>query len=647
MTLRDIPYKVDYRTGYDDLAADLFRPSLRVATDYWRAVGYFSSSILEAFGSPLGEFIKSGGNIRLVTSVELTESDLRAIERGTSKRDVCGARLDAILDEQFADGVGDGVTRLGLLLELGRLDIRIAVPKTGTGIYHEKIGIFLGDDEYVAFTGSSNESRHALENNRECVDVYTSWESPTRARSKRAHFAAIWDGTDQGVDVYEFPEAVRRKLIRVCRTREAKPRVQRKEVHLWPHQQRALDVFLQVERGVLNMATGTGKTRTAIAIIRALFMRSDIDTVIVTMDGTDLLNQWHVDLLRLRNSLPKPPEVYRDYDDRKEVQSFSLDNKNAVLLVSRQGGRSRDPLSSAIRSLSTREAARTMLIHDEVHRLGSPATRERLKGLAEPIRYRLGLSATPERDYDQEGNAFIAEHIGEEITECSFGLDDAIRGGILAPFRYFALTYALSDGDRERISAVFRKRAARREAGNPMSNEEVWIEIARVYKTSPAKLPVFSQFIAERPDILKRCIIFVETMEYGQDVLDIVHSHHADFHPYFSGEESKTLRRFAGGELECLVTCHRLSEGIDIRSLNSVILFASARARLETIQRIGRCLRTDPDNPGKIANIVDFIRESDADAGPEEPHADQLRLEWLSELSKLREGQSESRPIRG
>ena len=84
---------------------------------------------------------------------------------------------------------------------------------------------------------------------------------------------------------------------------------------------------------------------------------------------------------------------------------------------------------------------------------------------------------------------------------------------------------------------------------------------------------------------------------------------------------------------DSLITCHRVSEGIDIRSLNTVILFSSARARLETIQRMGRCLRADPDNPNKTANIIDFIRQSDEGS---EPNADEERAEWLTELAKVR-----------
>ena len=132
-----------------------------------------------------------------------------------------------------------------------------------------------------------------------------------------------------------------------------------------------------------------------------------------------------------------------------------------------------------------------------------------------------------------------------------------------------------------------------------MTDVEIQIEIARVYKTAENKLPVFSDFIQNNKPLLERCIVFVETQEFGAAVLDIVHGHRPDFHTYFSGEQSETLQRFLRGELECLITCHRLSEGIDIPSLNSVILFSSEKGRLETVQRLGRCLRTDPDNAGE------------------------------------------------
>ena len=625
MSLKDIQYQTDYRSGYDDIINDFFRPSLREAKCYWRAVGYFSSSALESFGSPLGEFIKNGGAIRLVTSVELSSNDLQAIKNGVPKDQICTQRLTQIIEDEFADGVGDGTTRLARLLEFDRLKIQIAVPKTGTGIYHEKIGVFFDDDDFVAFTGSSNESRNAFENNRECVDVYSSWDSGQRALRKRAHFEALWDRTDKGVDVYSFPEAARRRLLQVCGEWEAGRRRGQRGDNRWRHQEDAANKFLAAERGVLNMATGTGKTRTALNITQILFSTEQIDSVVICTDGTDLLDQWYSELLAMRRIIGPDVRVFRHYKDKKEIQEFVLDPKRAILLLSRP------PAFMAFNQLSAAQGHRTLVVHDEVHGLGSPINRERLVGLSDHIRYRLGLSATPERPYDQEGNQFIEKHVGPELY--TFGLHEAIERRILAPFNYHPLSYTPTEEDKSRIAMIYGRKKAREAAGEPMSDMELWIELARVYKTSPAKLPVFAEYLKDHQDMLQRCIVFTETMDYGRSVLEIVHRYRPDFHTYFSGEDQTTLRRFAQGELECLVTCHRLSEGLDIQSLSNVILFSSEKGQLETVQRIGRCLRSNPDEPSKVANVVDFIRDSDEDAFP---NADEERRDWLVELSQVR-----------
>ncbi len=394
----------------------------------------------------------------------------------------------------------------------------------------------------------------------------------------------------------------------------------------WRHQEEATEKFVVAKRGVLNMATGTGKTRTSFKILKRLDADNLIDTVIVCTDGNDLLDQWYIQLLQIRHDLGGKFRIFRHYKDNKEQQEFSLNTENAILVCSRS------VVGNALRRLSKKTAERVLLIHDEVHGLGSPGNIENLAGLSDNIRFRLGLSATPEREYDDEGNQFIEDHIGPEIM--NFGLKEAIQRGILAPFNYHPLDYDLLDEDRQKIKNLFVRKAIRDKEGNPMPDTELWREIARVYKLSKAKLPVFEGFIKNNQYLLARSIIFVQEANYGMEVLEIVHNFRYDFHTYFSGEDSETLNRFASGDLECLLSCHRLSEGIDIQSLRNIILFASDRARLETIQRIGRCLRVNPDDPDKIANIVDFIRQ--AKSGEDEMNPDLMRAEWLTELSEVR-----------
>lgn len=633
MGLRDIVYQEDYRSGYDSIVEDFFHPSLREARLYWRAVGYFSSSALEAFGTPLGEFIRHGGKIKLVTSVELSETDLRAIENGAVRQDICVQRLERIIETDFADGVGDGVVRLARLLEMGRLEIRIAIPKTGTGIYHEKIGLFIDDDDYVAFTGSSNESRTAFENNRECVDVYTSWDSTVRATRKRAHFEALWDHTDKGVEVYSFPEAAKRKLLRVVGEWEANRRIhssasdnESNHEGLWPHQRKAIVEFMEKRCGILEMATGTGKTRTALAILAQLIRSNAVQTAIIATDGNDLLDQWWGDLAAVvAESYPRFRLLrhYGAYHDRDE---YLIDPENTVLLCSRMA------LQGVLKRLDDAAKSKAILIQDEVHRFGSASHVAQLDGLAATIPLRLGLSATPDREYDQEGNAFIARNVGPVIFR--YPLENAIADGILCGFDYVALEWDPSDDDRHAVHALMRRRAASVNGEQPMSEEEFRREVARIYKNSVEKVPLFERFVADHPEVLERCIVFLAEKAYGELVREHIHAITPRFHTYFDIDDSAVLREFATGIIDCLITCHRVSEGIDIRSVKTVVLLSADRARLETIQRIGRCLRIDRNDPDKRALVVDFIRRrADADG---DPTADEERRIWLEELSTIR-----------
>lgn len=367
------------------------------------------------------------------------------------------------------------------------------------------------------------------------------------------------------------------------------------------------------------MATGTGKTRTSLKICKKLLEEDKIDSIIVSADGTSLLEQWYKELLE---NFEWP--ILRHYAGHKEAERFVLRPKHKFLLASRRN------IPLPLMRLSAETKKRLIIVQDEVHKLGSPSNRENLAGLADNVRFMLGLSATPEREYDQEGNTFIEEHVGPEIF--NFPLEEAIRRGVLAPFNYYPLDYELTEEDVERRRAVFALKASRAKEGKPMTDEEFWTRIAFVYKTAEGKKPVFKEFIDQHPEMLSRCIVFLETKEYAEDISEIIHRHRPDFHTYFADDDAETLNMFANGELECLISCHRLSEGIDIRSLQNVILLSSAKARLETIQRMGRCLRRDPENPALRANVIDFIR-SDPEA--EQPNADKERKAFLQELSNI------------
>ena len=145
---------------------------------------------------------------------------------------------------------------------------------------------------------------------------------------------------------------------------------------------------------------------------------------------------------------------------------------------------------------------------------------------------------------------FIQKEIGGSIFR--FPLEAAIARGVLCEFDYTPLEYDLTENDRNRIRQVYARQAARQHSDNPMTKEEVWIEISRVYKTAEMKPAVFSGFIEANPSVLSNCIIFVETREYGNGLLDSIHRHTRLYRTYYAEDDQQNLLDFGLGKIDCL-----------------------------------------------------------------------------------------------
>ena len=636
-TLRD-----HYRSGADSLIDDFFGPVLGSATLYQRSVGYFSTTALLGWADAMLRMASSELEVQLIASPELQPFDLDILRTLQDPTECDRQRMklvDQVIEEIVAllDEPGDAARRAGVfawMVANERLKLRFAFAEhvDDARIYHEKIGIVsLEGGDVLAFTGSANETGSGHRRNYESIDVFRDWLSDERRRVivKAAQFEEAWDDSTTGLRVLEpSPAVIDRLKARVPRTSkpaEMRPPEPKPTSSRWRHQDEAVAAFMVSGVGVLEMATGTGKTRTALRILTDLVAAGEVVSVVVTMDGTDLLDQWTVELEEWVASSRRRWVIYRQYERHHDLDEYLLDPTSSILVISR------GQLPQLMRGLGKAEAGRTLIVHDEVHGLGTPSSIRELDGTHDRFRWRLGLSATPDRAYDTQGNAFLTQEIGPVLY--SFGLEAAIERGVLSEFDYEPLHYDLTDGDRQRLRQVYTRQASRAREGRPMSQEEVWTEIARVYKTAEEKPGVFADRLAVDASILDRCILFVETKEYGEPILEMIDRYTHRYRTYYAEDDRAHLIAFANGEIDCLVTCHRISQGIDIRSLNTVVLFASARARLETIQRIGRCLRADPANPHKRARVIDFVRP--AQPGDREPNADQERCLWLTALSQV------------
>ena len=622
--------KVCLDTSEDNLIDELYTPCLKWAERFDRGVGYFTTGWLTYNVAGLSDFASRGGKMRLITSPILSTEDTDAIIGAENQDGSAFLRLEAALLENVEilkqEMEADIINTFSWMLYDGIIDMRFAIPceKLEEGDFHDKFGIFYKGNDALSFSGSINDSKHGFQN-YESIKVFKTWAGTQEyVDADTARFEKIWNRKDRNLKMFTIPQAVKNKIFEL--RSPDRPYSLPAGSSKWVHQDIAVKTFLEKEHGILAMATGTGKTVTAMKIINKLFDSGEIRRVVITMYGNDLLDQWAI---QIRENY-KNKQINYHYASQKMMKDFVMHPDDSILILSRDA-RNLSKLLDLFDRLPGDYRNDTLFVFDEVHGAGSNTFVENLSGRLSPYRYRLGLSATPEREYDEAGNDFLLNEIGEVIFE--FTLQDAIQKGILCEFNYIPLPYVLSDEEKLKKRKIIAAFNAKKESGEPVDEKDMFTQLALVNKTAVNKLEEFESLISQRPELLQKCIIFVQTMEYGAKLQEILVRYSDKYHTYYADDEKINLENFAAGKIDCLLTCKKVSEGIDISSVTNIILFSSDRSRLVTTQRIGRALRLDKNNPEKKATVVDFVIE---DSEENDNNADAARAEWLTELSQTR-----------
>lgn len=639
-----------YRSGTNVLSRDFFIPCLKVSHRYRRAVAYFSTNALLEWAEIVEDIIGNKIKIELLLSPNLSLEDFESLKNLNEDNKIKYIReyseyYFAILKDYLKKGELKKwrVEFFSWLIANEILEIRFAFPEGEDlgALFHEKIGIFdIKKSIQIAFTGSANETSGGYLRNYESIDVYRSWVAgdQIRVQTKIDQFTEAWENRAPGLIVHEINDNILNKIksysIHYGDHPPDKPSVndainefiESKKLadSLWDHQEKGFDIFRKKKAGILEMATGTGKTRTAIAIMEDLLLNKKIDGAIMTVEGTDLLSQWQSGLDEWNYNSGLSFKIFGQYDSIQELSKFIRSPKESILVLSRH------QLNRLFKHKEELKKYSLLIIHDEIHGFGSPSHVNNLKGSHQLFNYKLGLSATPDREYDEDGNEFIENEVGPVIFK--FDLSDAIKKGILCEFDYIPIEYEISENDKQRIQGVYAKYRKKEELGEPYFETDKFRDLAMVYKTAENKVFRFEEVLEENPEILKSCLIFAATTAYAHSYLPLIHNITHDYSTYFSGSEEYHLDEFAAGKIDCLITCHKLSQGIDIPSVSNIVLLSSDRAKLETIQRIGRSLRIDAKNPDKRAKVFDFIGYNNG----EPISADKDREEWLTELSKTK-----------
>jgi len=645
--LRDLDLPDVIETSDVDFAEEFYNPALSVAVEYKRGVGYFTSNWFKYASRGLKGLAENEGTAKWIISPILEEDDWKTLQKGEEAK-----RSQELYDRlnHMVSDIEEGLQKetrntIAWMIADGLLDIRLAITGENlSGDFHDKWGIIQdANDDKIAFHGSQNDSSKGF-SNYESYTVFISWDSEREANKLRKHekrFDEIWDNAKRGVYSLSLPDSI---SLNIAELRDDdrpydNPSESKKltSAYRWRHQEVAVNNFLENGHGILDMATGTGKTRTSLKILNRLLRKNAVENIVVATRGNDLLDQWQETLSE--NFSADEMWIYQEYGGDHDLSQFLTKNRDKLeaLIISY------DNLHEVIENDTNNKIPRSLLIADEVHNIGSDTRQANLTGKLDAFKHRLGLSATPFDPYDPDRNDFIREEVGPVVYE--FSAEDAIKRGILTELNYTPLFYELSEEDKEEQKAAFGKYSGLKQQNPNIPKSQLYIMLAKVRKTSEEKLPVFREHLESNPEILEDSLIFVETKEYGHKVQKIIHKHSKSYRTYYGEDPEETLEAFSNGDISTLVSSKAISEGIDIKSVKNIILFTSNRSKGTTIQRIGRALRTDPDNPEKTANIVDFVVRSDIEEDPEDNEDDEddevdippdkIRYDWLNDLSRV------------
>ena len=645
MSLRDIQIDSEYRTLSCDMANDFYIPMLGEAILYKRAVGFFSSSALAAISAGIYELYENGGKIQLIASPRLSSEDIEAINDGYQQREeIIKGALKRELEDCTDFCQQNRLNLLATLIAKGILDIRIAVTigKKGIGMYHEKMGLIEDiEGNIVAFSGSMNETDTAIHDNYEAIDVFCSWISTDNKRVERKNqaFLKMWDGLDENICVMKFPEIEKefiekyqmgdidaKSLKEGWAAYHVKPTfglVKPEWLNLYDYQQEAIKNWQANDYcGIFDMATGTGKTLTALGAVAELCKNVKRLAVIIVCPYQHLVEQW-VEDIRAFGANPiigYSGSSYTNYKKELKNRIFNFNYKitDFFCFITTNASFMSKVINEEIRKLSQD----TILVVDEAHNFGAKNLQNTLQ---QDFTYRLALSATLERQGDEDGTNILRNFFGNKFIE--YGLERAIAEKKLTPYYYYPVIVYLTDAELDKYQLYTSKiiqNIVKRKDKTIVTNlaKEFMLKRARLVAGASEKIEKLREMANDFKNEKNMLIYCGATNVQGYDNCSDDDIRQIDYisrmlnfdfgmrtAQFTSREDSKERKRrleeFQNGEIQALIAIKCLDEGVNVPAIKTAYILASTTNPKEYIQRRGRVLRLYPGK--EAAYIYDFI----------------------------------------
>lgn len=636
--------KSHWEVPRDDVVSDLLNPAFGRSDRVDIMAGFYSSSAIRELAYGIGELINNPrGKLRIICSEYL---DIKDIPSDSF------SQAELVIQNLFLSGEGmaDALTRytrecISYLYHLERIEIKIAVnPK---GLFHKKVYLFtsINSKEGMALIGSANFSFGGFKKNNELLLLGKNWEdgqdSSTWYSSQLNDFESIWSDSSPGLHVFEIKDAHIQSILKyssrshspmpppelyeetqlnntdsLLNQRLEIPHSLNWQIGDYSHQGKAVSAWEDNNRrGIISIATGGGKTKTALICAARLKKQLKELHIIIVVPTKVLALQWITDchefgitntFIDLKSSVANRVQ---DVSDNIEALRLGISDVSVSIILN---GTLCDKMFQHIVSNAK---VNQLLIADECHNLG---TENILSSLPDNVDYRLGLSATPVRQYDSDGTKRLFDFFGECIYE--FGLKDAI-GVCLVPYSYYIHPVLLSELECQKIEEltlrINRLAAISNSSGNDSMQKELdMLRIKRgsVIESAENKAVVFKQIFSELPaDQKKLAIVFCtsknqEQLSKVEDImqsLDIKYRQVTQLESSNASQLEKIIKNFQLGIIDVLLAKKVLDEGANIPQIQNAFFLGSTSTEREWIQRRGRVLRKHLNKRSAI--VHDFI----------------------------------------
>jgi superfamily II DNA or RNA helicase len=672
------PQSGEYRTGTDNEPLNFFADVLPESKQFDILLGYFSSSAIRVLALGFAKFLMQGGRARFIINHILSEKDKAAILMGEQNPESAFDfslysynRLKESLDSESEHFFNC----LAWLIASKRVEIVSVRPKNNMGISHYKSGVFTDSVNEVRFKGSCNFTAMGLLGNLEELNIWQSWSDSERDRvaiqEQKDYFNNIFDKKADFLEYLKIEDIetaiqqdfgnkdlnelladeqllIKKKKDVLSTNSKFRKRLEQLEQDLqklnfaprFPYEAGPREYQVEAynkwkendSKGLFAMATGTGKTITAMNCVLEEFRKSDNKAyrVLILVPTISLIEQWEKEVKKFNFNDIITISSKNDWEETLSSKlTFAKRLKDeSFVAIATYTSFAREKFQSYLQ----RFPLDTIIIADEAHNIASPKVLEILGNIK--LQKRIGLSATPKRIYDPEGSIIMESFFSDkEPYTYSFSMERAINEGILCKYYYYPHIVTLTNTEFEKYQIITKKlmQFYDFEKGEYKDSDYVTmllLERKRIIHKAEKKLSITEEILRkqfiERGN-LKYTLVYVpegfentdgDVFSENEDELRLINQycetiHRIDNDIHVSNFISKianrqeVLKQFERADIHVLTSMKCLDEGVDIPRAEFAIFCSSTGNPRQFIQRRGRILRKHPKK--HIATVHDLV----------------------------------------